>query len=250
MQTADIRNKLNIHWPKIILLGALLCCALSESHAQKQQQTRWVKRNNPNYDQRKLTYGFLIGLHTTAYQIKYSDNFVSQSFDTLYAVEPEWSPGFSLGFIVNYRLADFFDLRLTPKVAFYEHRLRYLFTDDAKTEQALVETTMVEFPLLLKYKSERRENLRMYMIGGIKPGIEASGKKEIENVTTELEVTGANLSLDVGFGLDIYYPLFKFSPEIRFSKGIVNVLDNRNNIYGAPLERVNTNTITVYLLFQ
>lgn len=88
------------------------------------------------------------------------------------------------------------------------------------------------------------------MIGGVKPGIEASGKKDIENVTTTLEVTGANLSLDVGFGLDIYYPLFKFSPEIRFSRGIVDVLDNRTNKYGLPLERVNTNTITVYLLFQ
>jgi hypothetical protein len=248
MQTANIWNKLNIHWPKIVFLAALACCMLSESHAQ--QKTRWVKRNNPNYDQRKITYGFLIGLHTTAYQIKYSDQFVAQSFDTLYAVEPEWSPGFSLGFIVNYRIGDFFDLRLTPKVAFYEHRLRYLFTDDTKTRTALVETTMVEFPLLLKYKSERRENLRMYMIGGIKPAIEASGKKEIENVTTELEVTGGNLSLEAGLGLDIYYPLFKFSPEIRFSRGIVNVLDNRTNIYGAPLERVNTNTITVYLLFQ
>ena len=90
----------------------------------------------------------------------------------------------------------------------------------------------------------------MYMVGGIKPGIEASGKKDLENVTSSLEVTGANLNLDAGFGFDLYYPLFKFSPEIRFSRGIVNVLDNVNNPYGKPLKRINTNTITVYLLFQ
>jgi hypothetical protein len=247
MQTADIRYKLNLHGKKIVLFLLVFTCSVASAQAQ---HFKWAKRNNPNYDERRLSYGFLIGIHTSAYKIKYSDKFVSQEFDTLYAVEPTWSPGFSLGFIVNYKLAEFFDLRLTPKVAFYEHRLRYLYTDDQATHEELVETTMVEFPLLLKYKSERRGNIRMYMIGGVKPGIEASGKKKLENVTNVLEVKGSNLSVDFGFGFDLYYPLFKFSPEIRFSKGLTDVLDNKNNPLGQPLQRVSTNMITVYLLFQ
>jgi hypothetical protein len=214
------------------------------------QTKRWVQKNNPNYDERKLSYGFQIGLHTSTYRAKYADRFVTPAFDTVHSVEPQWSPGFALGFIVNYKIADFFDLRLTPTVAFYEHKVRYLFTTEPRSEEQLVETSMVEFPILLKYKSERRGNVRMYMIGGIKPGIDASGKKNLENVTTSLEVTGANLSLDFGFGFDLYYPLFKFSPEIRFSKGLSNVLDNTTNKYGQPLQSLRTNTITVYLLFQ
>jgi hypothetical protein len=247
MQTSDIWRKLHLHGTKIATVAVVFCCLHTVCQAQT---TRWIKKNNPNYDDRKLTYGFLIGLHTTAYKIKHSDLYASQAFDTLYAVEPSWSPGFSLGFIVNYKLADNFDLRLTPKVAFYEHKLTYLFTGDNPAITELVETTMVEFPLLLKYKSERRGNIRMYMIGGIKPGIEASGKKELENITGGLEVKGGSLNADFGFGFDMYYPLFKFSPEIRFSKGIMNVLDNTRNQFGQPLESVTTNTITVYLLFQ
>jgi hypothetical protein len=247
MRSVNIWNKLYLHSAKIGLLLVIILCAAGESHAQK---VNWLKRKNPNYDNKRLTYGFLIGLHSTAYQIKYSDQFVTPQFDTLYAVEPDWSPGFSLGFIINYRIADLLDLRLTPTVAFYENKLRYRFTDETKTQEEIVETTMVEFPVLLKFKSERRENVRMYMIGGIKPGFEASGKKGIEKAETTLEVKNINLSLDVGFGLDIYYPLFKFSPEIRFSRGIVDVLANQTNRFGAPLERVNTNTINVYLIFQ
>lgn len=247
MQITHFRNKLNIYCAKIIFLVGFFFCLVNLSEAQT---TKWIRKNNPNYDNRKLTYGFLIGLHTTAYKIKYSEKFVTPQFDTLYAIEPEWSPGFSLGFIVNYRIADFFDFRLTPKVAFYEHKLKYLFTDDTKTAEQLIETTMVEFPFLLKYKSERRGNVRMYMIGGIKPSIEASGKKNLRNVTSSLEVKGGSLNLDFGFGFDLYYPLFKFSPEIRFSKGLFNDLDNTTNQYGQPLQRVTTNTITVYLLFQ
>ena len=245
MQTAYIRNKLHIHRTKVVIVWLLLLSGVCQA-----QSFLWARKNNPNYDEkRKITYGFLIGLHTTTYQINYNDAFVTPAFDTLFAVTPEWRPGFSLGFIVNFRAHEFLDFRITPKVAFYEHSLVYRFTDGT-SEKELVETTMVEFPVLAKYKSMRRGNVRMYMIGGIKPGIEASGKKEIENVTNQLEVTPFNLSIEAGLGFDLYFPLFKFSPEVRFSRGIINHLDNTTNKYGAPLSRINTNTVTVYLLFQ
>lgn len=247
MQTTHIWHKFSVYGPKVAVALLLVLGFSQEGFSQKK---RWVNKNNPNYDDRTLTYGFLIGLHSTAYQIKYADRFVTQDFDTVYSIEPGWSPGFSLGFIVNYRVTDLLDFRITPKVAFYEHTLRYRYTDETPTEEKLVETTMVELPFLLKYKSERRGNIRMYMVGGLKPGLEASGKKNVENVSTSLGVTRMNLSLDAGFGFDLYYPLFKFSPEIRFSRGIVNILENTTNQYGQPLQRINTNTITLYLLFQ
>ena len=247
MQNAYIRNKLNLYGSKIILF---LVFAVMANHTAQGQKFTYAKRNNPNYDERRLSYGFLIGLHTTTYQIKYSDKFVSttQPDDTVYAVVPAWSPGFSLGFIVNCRIADFFDLRTTPKFAFYEHRLNYNF--NKTSNEQVIETVMVEIPLLLKYKSERRGNVRMYMIGGVKPGFEASGKNRIENDKKGIDVKGSNLSIEAGFGFDLYYPLFKFSPELRYSRGISNILDTKTGTYGQALSRVNTNTITVYFLFQ
>lgn len=250
MQTAHIWNKLDLRCPQIVVLFFLLLQVLPAEESFAQYQKRWVNQNNPNYDNKKLSYGFLIGLHTTAYQIKYADRFVTPAFDSVYSVEPGWSAGFSLGFIVNYKITDLVDLRVTPKVAFYEHTLRYRYTDDTPTEEKLVETTMVELPVLVKYKSERRGNIRMYMVGGVKPALEASGKKRVENRESTVGIAGMNMSLEAGFGFDLYYPLFKFSPELRFSRGIVNILDNKTNPYGQPLERVNTNTITLYLLFQ
>lgn len=244
MYTTNLWRQLDLHRAKVILLGLLLAAGVS--HAQK---FKWAPRNNPNYDDRKWTYGFLIGLHTTSFQIKYADNFVTPDMDTVHSVIPDWKPGFSLGFIVNYRVNDYLDIRLTPEVAFYEHTLRYNYTDGTHQDQ-LVETTMVEFPFLLKYKSMRRGNVRMYVVGGAKPGIEASGKKELENISDGLEVKNLNMSLEAGIGLDLYFPLFKFSPEIRFSRGVSNILDNTRNDYGKPLKYVNTNTITIYLLFQ
>ena len=245
MQFTYIWNKLHIHRYKIVACAILVVCAL-QSQAQK---TRWVEKNNPNYDNKKLTYGFLIGIHSSIFQIEYSDLFVTPELDTVSAVLPSWSSGFSLGFIINYRLTEFLDLRITPEVAFYENKIRYQFTNDPPVDEA-VENTVVEFPILLKYKSERRGNIRMYMIGGIKPGIEASGKKNVDQTKPTLEIKSTHLNLEAGFGFDLYYPLFKFSPEIRFSRGIIDMLANTTNEFGQPLQRVNTNTITLYLLFQ
>jgi len=248
MQGSHIRHQFNLHGRKIVVIASLFLFLATAGHAQVKRTNRWVQKNNPNYDDKKLTYGFLIGLHTTSYQIKYSDKFVTPQFDTAYAVVPSWKPGFALGFIVNYRLTEFLDVRLTPTVGFYENKVTYYFTNDTKTLDQNVASTMVEFPVLLKYKSERRGNVRMYMIGGVKPAIEASGKKDVEE--TVLEVKNSNLSLEAGVGFDLYYPLFKFSPEIRFSRGIVNMLDNTTNRFGQPLQRVNTNTVTIFFLFQ
>lgn len=244
MQVSYIWNKLNLFSPKVILVCALFAIFAGQAHAQKY---KWARTNNPNYDNRKISYGFLIGLHTSTFNIKYSDQFVTQDFDTVYAVRPDWSSGFSLGFIVNYKVAEYLDIRLTPKVSFYEFKVNYEYTN-MPTDNVLIESTMVEFPLLAKYKSARRGNVRMYMIGGLSPGIEASGKKDFEG--RELESKTFNLSIEGGFGFDLYYPLFKFSPEIRFSRGLLNVLGNPDNPYGQPLKSVTTNTVTVYLLFQ
>lgn len=250
MQAINIWSKLYLYRTEIIVLGLLLAAGVSNA-----QQYKWARRNNPNYDERTWTYGFLIGVHTSSYQIKYADTMAikgtpqNPGLDSLHSVMPSWGGGFSLGFIVNYRINEFLDLRVTPSVAFYEHSLRYNYTSGNHLD-LLVETTMVEFPFLLKYKSMRRGNVRMYVVGGVKPGIEASGKKELESITTSLEVTNMTMNLEAGIGLDLYFPLFKFSPEIRFSRGMTNMLDNNRNPFGVPLKHVNTNTITMYLLFQ
>lgn len=244
MHTSYFRHKLALHSYKVISTVILvMVCGLAQA-----QLFKWAYQNNPNYDNRKISYGFMIGLHTSAYQVKYADQFVTQSFDTVHSVMPAFSPGFSLGFLVNLRLHEFLDLRVMPKAGFYTHSLRYTYTDESTDEQ-FVESTHVELPFLLKYKSMRRGNVRMYMIGGITPGIELSGKNEIKS-SSELNIRRGNVQLEGGLGFDFYFPLFKFSQEIRFARGLINVMGDDSSVYSDPIKRLNTNTIAVYFIFQ
>ena len=243
MQGSNLRYKLHLRGSKVVLI-LLMALFVHKSYGQG-----YAQMNNPNYDDRFIAYGFLIGLHNTAYKLQYSDAFVTNSLDTVHSILPRWSPGFSLGFIVNMNLGEYFDLRTLPKVAFYERALEYNYTDESQ-QVKLKESTVVEIPIVLKYKSARRKNIRMYTVGGIKPGFKTSGKNDLESGLETLNIKRVNVSAEFGFGFDLYFPLFKFSPELRFSKGLVNVLGDQQNIYSAGVARLRTNTINFYLLFQ
>ncbi len=213
-------------------------------YAQKMRET-----NLPHYDNKWIRYGFILGAHSSSYQMKYNEVFTSSQMDSVHSILPPNNFGFSIGFIVNFRLAQYLDFRVLPKVSFYESKLEFNYTNQTPTREAFIESTVVEFPLLLKYKSQRRFNNRMYVVGGVTPSLDASARKDDENMS-KLQVKRGNLSVDLGFGIDIYYPLFKFSPEIRYSMGLVNMLKSDPNPYNMGVSRLTTNTITLYLQFE
>ena len=244
MYSVNIWHKFNILGKKVAFLGLAV---LLFSNALAQSDTEMF---NIRYDERKIiTYGFTLGFQTTAYQLKYSDFFVDPAMDSVHSILPKKRPGFKLGFIVNFKLAQFLDLRLTPTVSFAEYILEYNYVGGEQFTE-LVESTGVEFPVLFKYKSQRRNNLRMYLVGGITPIIEAAGKSSLEEDLTRLQIEKFNANLELGFGLDMYYPLFKFSPEVRFAYGLVNVLSPIANDKSAGIDELRTKTLSFYFHFQ
>jgi hypothetical protein len=70
MQVTHIRNKFSVLSYQVIVVGVLICLPL----LTQAQVFKWARQNNPNYDERLISYGFMIGLHTTAYQVKYAPN--------------------------------------------------------------------------------------------------------------------------------------------------------------------------------
>jgi hypothetical protein len=204
--------------------------------------------NLPNYDEKWIHYGFSVGVHRSYYKLHYSEKFLNGQMDTLLSIQTPSRIGFDLGFILNLRLGKLFDFRITPQVGFYEYKLEYNYTDGNRINQ-LVESTVVEFPLLFKYKSIRWNNFRVYLIGGVNPAIQASGNKDDEE-ERKLQTAGFNLSGEFGFGFDLYFPLFKFSPEIRFSKGLLNLIRDDNFGYREGIGSLKSNVVTIYLNFE
>ncbi|PIB36546.1 hypothetical protein BFP72_14625 [Reichenbachiella sp. 5M10] len=207
--------------------------------------------NLPNFDEQRWHFGFMLGMHTSAYQSQYVDAFVTPSYDTLHSVVPPSNPGFKIGFVVDYHLMETLDIRFSPTVAFNQLELEYRYSDGTSVSD-IQDPTYVEFPILLKYKSVRRRNRRMYFLGGVNPAIKATSSKDKDNSIERLQTKGYNLSLDIGVGMDLYQPLFKFSPELRYSFGLVNVLDgdSATNDFNAPMKRLTIHTLAFYITFE
>jgi hypothetical protein len=251
MYRTHIRGKLNLSGKEIIL-GVLLTAMFfmnSTSNAQEQYNSGGYKGtiNLQGYDERWLHYGFTIGLNTTRFKTAQSAAFLNSIGDSVVSVQSKGSPGFSLGFVTDLRINDNWDLRLLPTVAFYDRIVNYTFNTTTSSQSS--QSTFIELPFLAKFKSQRRRNSRMYMVGGVKPCFEAGAKKH-EKKATELRTNSFDLCLDYGFGFDIYFQLFKFSPEIRISQGLPNMLINDPNPYSRSLNRLTTHTVSLYLHFE
>lgn len=241
MREALFWNMLCLYRKESWLIVVLALLSFTELKAQ---DPKWT--NLPTYDDKFMHYGFSLGLNTSTFRYKLSDQFFNG--DTVMSIKPQASVGFTLGFISNLRLGDKFDLRLLPTVGFYERTMKYTYALGTEKIQT-IESTFIELPLLVKYKSQRRKNGRMYLIGGFKACLEAGSKKK-ERKASDLRTNSFDLAIDYGLGFDIYYPLFKFSPEIRFSHGLVNLLQQDNNAYSKSLMKLTSHTVTIYLHFE
>jgi hypothetical protein len=249
MATINLWNMRPIYWQKVIFILSIFGVGINglAQDASFNKESHWVERNLPNYDDKLLHYGFTIGLNSTRWKPTHSNLYV-QSEDSALSISAPRTTGFSLGFILNIKLGAYFDLRVLPTVAFYQRNVKYVFANNTSSLQT-TESTFIEIPLLCKYKSERHGNTRMYMLAGIKGGVEAGAKKK-EKKDTDLRTSNLDLCMEYGFGFDIYYQLFKFSPEIRFSHGLLNMLNKDANPYSQSLSKLTSHTITLYLHFE
>ncbi|WP_448520151.1 type IX secretion/gliding motility protein PorT/SprT [Rhodoflexus sp.] len=242
---------------RFLVIGAGLLVALLAAHntmaqLQKKRNTSGYGRskNLPTYDDRVLRYGFQLAIHQSRFNIRYSDFFANSS-DSTTGVRPQWSPGFMLGLITSFRLGnELWNLRFVPNVSFYERNIEYQYRNDPENlHNETYENTFVELPFLLKYKSLRRGNHRMYMVGGVSANFKVAGRKERLN-DLQLQTANQNLEICYGLGWDLYFEFFKFAPELRFSHGVPNLLINNGNRVSNSLSRLTTHRVTLILNFE
>lgn len=246
MYTAQFRHQFYLHRKKIVVCSLFFCVLLLSQQGYGQRKSLYAV-HQADYDERKLHYGFFLAGNYTKFKRHYSDAFISGA-DTTFAISPKGAPGFGLGFIASYGITKYIDIRILPSAAFYERSIDYRFAKGGTNTQ-LIESTFLELPVLIKYKSVRRGNVRMYMVGGVKPSIEIGSNKR-ERTKDRLVTDNMDLTVEYGMGLDLFYTFVKISPELRFSHGVRNMLIKDTSPYSRGLEGLNSHTISLYLFFE
>jgi hypothetical protein len=247
-----IWNQFHIHRHKITLLKLTLLFIFCSQFVQAQ---RLNSLNKPEYDKKRFHYGFYLALPLTKYSITHSQEYADQlAAGSDVAVNPKVSPGFYTGLVLNIRMADYLDLRFVPGVGFYNRQIEFanmnreedIPSDVVKS----INSTMIELPLLLKYKSMRRSNTRLYLVAGIKPGIDMGSGKSDEEANQGLAVNKFDLAVEYGVGLDMFYPFFKFAPELRFSHGLLNQHNQTGSEYSGLIQKQTNHNISLIFFFE
>jgi len=228
-------------------------CLLAGQAALAQQKI--AQQNKPDYDEKRVHYGFYLALPLTKYQLQHSQEYINQlDVDEGMKVNAKISPGFYTGLVLNVRLAEYLDARFVPGVGFYGREVEYVNVRNGQGELEdqvqSINSTTVELPLLLKYKSKRRTNYRMYLVGGIKPGIDLGGGQSAEDKENALVVDKFDLALEYGVGVDIFYPFFKLAPELRFSHGLLNQHVANESVYNNSLQKLTNHNVSLIFFFE
>jgi len=208
-------------------------------------------KNLENYDRQKIHFGFLLGVNKTDFVIKRIPEF--NSLDTLFVVESAPQTGFNLGIIANLRLGENFDLRFVPDLAFSQRNLEYTFNDNGKPTTVVkeIESSFLEFPLDLKFKSNRINNYRIYVLAGFKYTVDMVSQAKVENKDKDfVKLRRNDFGYEIGFGIDCYLERFKFSPELKMYHGVRNLLVDDPKIFSTSLESLKSKVFMVSFTFE
>lgn len=229
----------NIHWYKITLLLAFIWLAPTYSKAQQ---------NLPLYDLKSAHFGFGIIANQAKLKTTLASNFHLQ--DSVRHVVNKGFPGIGIAGLLNLKISNKFDFRIVPGLTLTQRNIDFVFED--RTDEVVIETVSFDMPVLLKYKSQRYKNTRFYVIGGLRYSHDFQSDEDTERGPFKklVPIKKSQLSYEFGIGLDLYMEYFKFSPEIKMSNGINNVLSKDQYVYTNAFDGIFTRLLNITFFFE
>ncbi len=235
-----------MHIRPIIHLITLAClCAATTGTAQ----TARGNYNFLDFQQKPYYFGITLAYNTSDYKIARSRNFIRN--DSIQLVQSVTGPGFNLGIVTNLKLGRYFDLRFLPTLSFAERRIEYGVATNKVPYARRIESVFVEMPFHMRYKSEPYRDMRMFVIAGVKYSFDVASDSRARQAENLVKVAPTDFAVEIGGGVQFFFPFFIFSPEIKFSHGLGNILIFDPALPEASvLEKVLSRTFTLSLHFE
>ena len=180
----------HIAWIMLLIMG----CAIA--HAQDNDMIL----NRPYADTKPLHFGFSVGMNFQNIAIT-NNGFITTNGEEWYADVPAHSPGFSVNVLADYRIAEHFNLRVSPGLYFGNKVVRYLnhlgnpeWIEQSHYKQSQnIKSTYIVVPIDLKMSAKRYHNMRPYFTSGIMYAHDLAKDR-----SEQLKLKNADLMLTVG----------------------------------------------------
>jgi hypothetical protein len=231
---------------KIILLTLLTVFGCSNIFGQLRDEL-----NQTDHDAKPYHFGINLGYNKSHFLFSLHPRFLQ--YDTIMDVESVNSSGINLAWLVNFRIAEHFDLRLHPiDLTFSETSFLYneKYTPDSNVEKKTQSITL-SFPIHIKFSSDRINNFKVYTIGGIKFDYDLASNAGARKAEELIKLNRKDLSVELGLGFHFYFPVFVLTPEIKLSNGLFNLHSRDPNLrYSNVIDKINSKMITFSLTVE
>ena len=203
-----------MHLRKLNITLLLLLTSIFFVHAQKEKV-----KNQPYIDNRLMHLGFFVGMHVQDLVLSNS-GFVGENGEAWFAEIPSYAPGFTVGLISDLYLNQYLNLRFSPYLAFGEKKITYKEANSEQTFTTQVRSNYLTLPIDIRINSMRLNNYRPYILTGVYGAFDLGRKKD-----RAVLLKGTDFGIQIGLGCDFYLPYFKFCPELRFSFGLLDLIE-------------------------
>jgi len=213
-----------------------------------------AKQNLAKFDYRAYHFGFLLSGNSSSFNFKLRPDFTFA--DSLLSVENNSLSGFNLALLASLNVNPVVHVRFTPGLSFQDRGMLYRFRSEEGTATPInvrTESVYLDFPILLKLRTERIGNFAPYALIGGKLSRDMQSQADVNQSLQDgyiLKLAKANSSIDVGAGADFFLPYFKFSVELKTEFGMRNVLIQDDTPFSAAFDELRTRSFVVSFTFE
>ena len=244
MDSTQLRNMQYLHSTKIIWTCLFVLFVVGNTQAQRGNY------NFLGFEQKPYYFGITLAYNTSNFKIHHSRNFILN--DSINTAESITGPGFNLGIVSNLKVGQYFDFRFLPTLSFAEKNIEYSSTDAVTAQyRRKIESVLVELPFHLRYKSAPYNDKRMFVIAGIKYSFDVASDSRARQANELVKISPTDFAFEIGAGIQMFFPYFIFSPEIKLSHGLGNILifdDDLNQ--SRVIEKILSRALTISLHFE
>lgn len=202
------------------------------------------------HKQKPYYFGISLGLNNNNFLLNKSSYFVAN--DSISVAEPTSGYGLHVQMIVNLKIGQSFDFRLLPGFSFADRKIDYTSSFNEEDDSSKrIESVYVEAPFLIRYKSAPYRDMRMFAVTGVKYTYDVNNNSRARNNQSLIKISPHDFQFELGAGMQFFFPYFIFSPELKLSSGIGNVLLYDNTLNESKvLEKVLTHVFTISFHFE
>jgi len=219
-------------------------------------QSRAQMRDNvnlPDHDDKFYHLGIALIFNTSHFQVTPHPNLLLS--DSVLSISPENTGGFGLAGLHTFNINRHLEFRIVfPQLMFSYKNLTYSTTfpsGEQTTATKKVESILLGFPLQVKFLSDRMENFRFYILGGVNYQYDLSSNATARKADDLVKLNPYDWSIEAGIGFQFFFPVFILSPELKISNGIINVHHRDPNlIYSNTIDKLRSRMIVFSLIFE